>query len=58
MSLGDIVSREFVSAIADAMAGKASFVDSDLITNFSPPQRISCHFNLVSFIVTSAQVIS
>ena len=42
---------EFVSA----MVGKASFADSGLLTNFSPPQRISMLASmLMSFIVTSA----
>ncbi|KIM73233.1 hypothetical protein PILCRDRAFT_829310, partial [Piloderma croceum F 1598] len=34
-------SREFVSAIADAMTGKISFADSDRKTNFSLPQHIN-----------------
>jgi hypothetical protein len=52
-------SREFVSAIADAMAGKTSFADSVLITNFSLPKHINMHISmLMSFIVTSVRVIS
>ena len=52
-------SREFVSAISDAMTGKTSFADSDCRTNFSPPQHINMPIStLMSFIVTSAQVIS
>jgi hypothetical protein len=50
-------SREFVSAIADAMTGKTSFADSD--RNFSPPQHINMPISTpMSFIVTSARVIS
>jgi hypothetical protein len=50
-------SREFVSAIADAMTGKTSFVDSDRKTNFSLPQHINMPLlMLMSFIVTSARV--
>jgi hypothetical protein len=52
-------SKEFVSAIADAMAGKTSFVDFDHITNFSPPQHINMPIStLMSFIVTSVRVTS
>ena len=52
-------SRELVSAIADAMTGKTSFVDSDRKTHFSLPQHINMPIStLMSFIVTSAQVIS
>ena len=52
-------SREFVGAIADAMEGKDSFANSNLITNYLFPQRINMPTSmLVSFIVTSAQVIS
>ena len=52
-------SKEFVSAIADAMVGKTSFADSDHITNFSLPQHINMPIStLMSFIVTSARVIS
>jgi hypothetical protein len=52
-------SREFVSAIADAMTGKTSFADSDPKTNFSLPQHINMPIStLMSFIVTSARVIS
>jgi hypothetical protein len=46
-------SREFVSAsaIADAMAGKTSFANSDRITNSSLPQHINMHISaLMSFI--------
>jgi hypothetical protein len=52
-------SKEFVSAIADAMAGKTSFADSDHITNFSPPQHINIPIStLMSFIVTSVRATS
>ena len=52
-------SREFVGAMADAMEGKDSFANSNLITNYLFPQRINMPTSmLVSFIVTSAQVIS
>ena len=52
-------SREFVSAIADAMAGKTSFADSDRRTNFSLPQHTNMPIStLMSFIVISARVIS
>jgi len=52
-------SKEFVSAIADAMAGKTLFADFDHITNFSPPQHINMPIStLMSFIVTSVRVIS
>jgi hypothetical protein len=52
-------SKEFVSAIADAMAGKTSFADFDHITNFSPPQHINMPIStLMSFIVTSVRVTS
>jgi hypothetical protein len=52
-------SKDFVSAIADAMVGKTSFADSDHITNFSPPQHISMPIlTLMSFIMISARVIS
>ena len=63
MSL-DVVARlltsfKFVSAIADAMAGKALFADSDRRTNFSLLQHISMPISmLMSFIVISALVIS
>jgi hypothetical protein len=52
-------SREFVSAIADAMTGKTSFTGSDRKTNFSLPQHINMPIStLMSFTVTSARVIS
>ena len=52
-------SREFVSAIADAMTGKTSFADSDRNTNFLLPQHINMPISmLLSFIVTSARVTS
>jgi len=52
-------SREFVSAIADAMAGKTSLADSGRKTNFSLPQHINMRIlMLMSFIMTSARVIS
>ena len=52
-------SQEFVSAIADAMTGKTSFVDSDRKTHFSLPQHINMPIStLMSFIVTSVWVIS
>jgi hypothetical protein len=52
-------SREFVSAIADAMAGKTSFAGSDRKTNFSLPQHINMPIStLMSFILTSAWVVS
>jgi hypothetical protein len=52
-------SREFISAIADAMTGKTSFADSDRNTNFSLPQHINMSIStLMSFIVTSAPVTS
>ena len=52
-------SREFVSAIADAMAGKTSFVDYDRSTNFSLSQHINMPIStLVSFIETSVRVTS
>jgi hypothetical protein len=52
-------SREFVSAIADAMTGKPSFADSDRITNFLLPQHTNMPISpLMSFIVTSVQVTS
>jgi hypothetical protein len=52
-------SWELVSAIAEAMAGKISFADSDHIANFSPPQLINMPIStLMSFIMTSARVIS
>ena len=52
-------SREFVSAIADAMMGKTSFADSDHKTNFSLPQHINMPISmLMYFIVTSPQVMS
>jgi Fungal protein kinase len=52
-------SREFVSAIADAMTGTTSSADSDRKTNFSLPQHINMPISTrMSFIVTSAQVIS
>jgi len=52
-------SREFVSAIADAMTGKISFADSDRKTNFSLPQHINMPISTrMSFIVTSARAIS
>ena len=48
-------SREFVSAIADAMT--ASFADSGYITNLSLPQPIKLPTStLMSFIVTPAPV--
>jgi hypothetical protein len=47
-------SREFVSAIADAMTGKTSFADSDNKTNFSLPQHTIMPIStLMSFIVTN-----
>jgi hypothetical protein len=50
-------SREFVSAIVDAMTGKTSFADSDRKNNFSLPQQINMSISkLMSFIVTSARV--
>ena len=52
-------SREFVSAIADAMTGKTSFADSDLNTNLSLPQHTNMPIStLMSFIVTSVQITS
>ena len=52
-------SKEFVSAIADAMEGKISFADSDHITNFSPPQHINMPIStLMSFIAISVRVTS
>jgi hypothetical protein len=52
-------SREFVSAIADAMKGKTPFVDSDRNTNFSLPQHINMPIlTLMSCIVTSARATS
>jgi hypothetical protein len=52
-------SKECASAIADAMAGKTSFADSDHITNFSPPQHINMPIStLMSFIVTSVRATS
>jgi hypothetical protein len=49
-------SREFVSAIANAMAGKRLFAHSDRRTNFSLPQHINMPIStLMSFIVTSAR---
>ena len=50
-------SREFVSAMADAMKGKASFADLDRMTYFSQPINMLTSM-LISFIVTSALVIS
>jgi hypothetical protein len=51
--------QEFVGAIADAMMGKTSFVDSDRKTNISLPQHINMLIlTLMSFIVTSARVAS
>jgi hypothetical protein len=48
--------KEFVSAIADAMAGKTSFADSDRRTNLSLPQHIDMPIlTLMAFIVTSAR---
>jgi hypothetical protein len=50
---------EFVSAVANAMAGKTSFADSDSRNNFSLLQHINMHIStLMSFIATSVQVIS
>ena len=47
--------KEFVSAIADAMAVKTSFADSDRRINLSLPQHIDMPIlTLMSFIVTSA----
>jgi Fungal protein kinase len=52
-------SKEFVSAIADAMEGKISFADSNHITNFSPPQHINMPIStLMSFIAISVRVTS
>jgi hypothetical protein len=52
-------SKEFVSAIADAMEGKISFADSDHIANFSPPQHINMLIStLMSFIAISVRVTS
>ena len=52
-------SREFVSAIADAMTGKTPCADSDRKTHFLLPQHINMPIStLMSFIVTSARVIS
>jgi hypothetical protein len=52
-------SREFVSAITDAMTGKTSFADFDLNTNFSLPQHTNMPIStLMSFIVTSVRVTS
>jgi hypothetical protein len=52
-------SREFVSAIADAMTGKTSFADSDRRTNISLPQHINMPISmLMSFIAISVRVIS
>jgi hypothetical protein len=49
-------SREFVSAIADAMTGKTSFADSDHNTNFLLPQHTNMPIStLMSFIVTSVR---
>jgi len=52
-------SWEFVSAIADAMEGKTSLVESDRMTNFLLAQPINTPISsLVFFIVTSARAIS
>jgi hypothetical protein len=52
-------SREFVSAIADAVTGKTSFANSDHKTNLSLPQRINMPISmLMFFIVTSSRVTS
>ena len=49
-------SKEFVSAIADAMAGSTLFVESDHITNLSLPQHINMPISmLMSSIVTSVR---
>jgi hypothetical protein len=52
-------SREFVSAIADAMEGKMSFVDFIRLTNSSLAQRINIPTSmLMFFIATSVRVTS
>ena len=52
-------SREFVSAIADAMEGKMSFVDFIRLTNSSLAQRINMPTSmLMFFIATSVRVTS
>jgi hypothetical protein len=52
-------SREFVSAIADAMTGKTSFTDFIHIINFSLPQHINMPISTcMSFTVTSVRVTS
>ena len=52
-------SREFVSAIADAMTGKTLFANSDRKSNFSLLQRINMPISmLMFFIVTSVRVTS
>jgi hypothetical protein len=52
-------SREFVSAMADAMQGKTYFADFTHMTDSQLPQRISMPTSIhMSFIVTSARVIS
>jgi hypothetical protein len=50
-------SQEFVSVIADAMAGKTLIADSERRTNFSLPQHINMPIStLMSFIVTLMRV--
>jgi hypothetical protein len=52
-------SRQFVSAIADAMEGKTIHADFTHMTNSWFPQRMTMPTSMpVSFIVTSAQEIS